>query len=70
MPDQRGQGRQGLPADPGPEKGGWGCGALPNIIFDDGSAVYYSDDDREVLIHLNCVSGATANTGEGAFHWY
>lgn len=45
-------------------------GALPNIIFDDGSAVYYSDDGREVLIHLNCVSDATANTGEGAFHWH
>ena len=56
---------------------------LPNIIFDDandrwrlrhrngdGSAIYYSDDGREVLIHLNYVSGTTANTGEGAFHWY
>lgn len=41
-----------------------GCGALPNIIFDDGSAVYYSDDSREVLIRLNCVSG------EGTFHWH
>lgn len=58
-------------------------GTLPNIIFDDanarwqlrhrngdGSAVYYSDDGREVLIHLNYVSGTTANTGEGTFHWY
>lgn len=58
-------------------------GTLPNIIFDggnnrwqllhrngDGSAVYYSDDGREVLIHLNYVSGTTANTSEGTFHWY
>lgn len=60
-----------------------GRGTLPNIIYDDsnarwqlrrrngdGSAVYYSDDGREVLIHLNYVSGTTANTGEGTFHWY
>ena len=60
-----------------------GRGSLPNIIFDDsndrwqlrhrngdGSAVYYSDDGREVLIHLNYVSGTIANTGEGTFHWY
>ena len=68
---------------PRPWKRGRGRGALPNIIYDDGndrrqlrrrngdgSAVYYSDDGREVLIHLNYVSGTTANTGEGTFHWY
>lgn len=60
-----------------------GRGTLPNIIFDDGnnrwqlryrngdgSAIYYNDDGREVLIHLNYISGTTANTGEGTFHWY
>lgn len=49
-------------------------GALPNIIFDDGNDRWQlrrrNGDGREVLIRLNCVSDATANTGEGAFHWY
>lgn len=51
-----------------------GRGALPNIIYDDGNDRRQlrrrNGDGREVLIRLNCVSDATANTGEGTFHWH
>lgn len=50
------------------------CGALPNIIYDDGNDRWQlrrrNSDGREVLIHLNCVSDATANTSKGTFHWH
>lgn len=52
----------GVPQTACPAERKGGRGALPNIIFDDGSAVYYSGDGREVLIHLNCASATPPPT--------
>lgn len=55
---------------------------MPNIIYDEGNNRwqlsrdmgdhfdYYDDNGREVSIWVNSISGTSANTSEGTFHWY
>ena len=31
---------------------------------------YYDDNGREISIWVNSISGTSANTSEGTFHWY
>lgn len=55
---------------------------LPIFIFDDqhhtwkkrgvygDHAIYDNDDGREVFIYHANISGTSANTSAGTFHWY
>lgn len=55
---------------------------MPNIIYDDGNnrwqlqhrnrdtVVYHNDEGREVMIYSGQISGTSAQTSEGHFHWY
>ena len=62
--------------------GGTPEGELPTIVYDeqnnqwnclrrnDGEAEYQSKDGRTVHIYHTEISGTTANTSAGVFHWY
>lgn len=59
-----------------------GIGGLPTIIYDSNNdrwqcryrsgdhAVYFHADGREVTLYHADVSGTSANTSAGSFHWY
>ena len=55
---------------------------MPTIVYDDSNRtwkkrgvfgdhiVYYNNDGGEVTIYSGQISGTTANTSAGTFHWY
>ncbi len=78
-------GRSGAVERPEDEEGpgdGYDLSRMPTIVYDDSNRqwkkrdvfgdhiVYYNNDGGEVTIYSGQISGTTANTDAGTFHWY